>query len=432
MLYIGRFLIQVTWQVFLPPDSDHRLKTQPEAPRATPEQMDLFWIARLRSLLEKEAAAPALCIQGGGARGAWEAGVLAGLLTAGPNTIPSSIWGTSAGALNALWSRDPSIQAEPTRLLSYWTALARRLMVVVTAGVICICVLLWTLWSLPIELQTAVAALAGLVFVLAWCGILIRLPGLIPPVIARLIVPRPTSVAPGWYVYTCVSDVDSPTRPDQWGNARRGWFCLDRDSSNCFAEDMCGGEMVDAFHVAVASASVPVVVHPSRLAGMTLLDGGLVANLPAGFILSNGALGGAYVLCVVPRDVGDLLHSDPIDHRTLSFLFDLRDEQAKHRCASAGASSWSGPVHTHIPVFVLSPKKSLKSGLIRFWPPLLRREFSQGFQEAKAFSATLDALSCGDVSLVRGYLLERALERCSAPAGQPTRSAWYKWANTRW
>jgi predicted patatin/cPLA2 family phospholipase len=410
--------------------------TQSKAPQTTLEQQDSLWKARLLSLLKKDVAAPAFCIQGGGARGAWEAGVLAGLLKAGPNTTPSSIWGTSAGALNALWSRDPSIQAEPTRLLYYWTTLAHRLIAVVAAGVIYVCAILWMFWSLPIEVKVAVVALAGLALflldALARRRILIRLPGLISPALARLIVPRPKSVAPGGYVYTCVSDVDSEILPDHWGNSMRGWFRLDRESSDCLAEDMSGGEMVDAFHVAVASASIPIAVHPARLAGMRLLDGGLVANLPAGFILSNGALGGAYVLCVVPRDVGDLSNSDPIDHRTLRFLFDLRDEQAKHRSAAAVASSWSGPAHTHIPVFVLSPKEYLKSGLVRFWPSLLRREFSQGVQEAKTFSAALEAFSRGDVHLTRGYLLEQVLEGRSAPVGKPSRSAWYKWANTHW
>jgi hypothetical protein len=162
------------------------------------------------------------------------------------------------------------------------------------------------------------------------------------------------------------------------------------------------------------------------------LDGGLVANLPAGFILSNGALGGAYVLCVVPRDVGELSNSDPIDNRTLRFLFDLRDEQAKHRKIAEVATSWSRPSHAHIPVFVLSPKKRLKSELVRFWPPLLRQEFSQGFQEAMAFSAALEAFVREDVFLTRKYMLEQVLEGCSAPVGQPSRSAWYNWVNTGW
>lgn len=233
-------------------------------------------------------------------------------------------------------------------------------------------------------------------------------------------------------MYTCVANVGLETRPELWGPSKRGWFLLHGSSSDLSVEDLGSGEVVDAFHVAGASASVPVIVRPTRLAGMTLLDGGLVANLPAGFILSNGALGGAYVLCIVPRSVRALSTSNPIDHRTLRFLFELKDEQATHRSAAAGASSWSGPAHTHIPVFVLSPRRHLKSGLVCFWPPLLRREFWQGYQEAKIFSDALDAFSQGDIGPMSEFLLDQVLQQNDAPVEQPGKPFWYMWANTHW
>lgn len=383
----------------------------------------------LRSRLERSNAAPAFCIQGGGARGAWEAGALAGLLKAGVHTTPSSIWGTSAGALNALWSRDPSIQAEPASFLGNWITLAHRLICVAAACFLLFLSLLYHFPMLTIACLVMASLAFGLMYILAKQRVLTRLPGLVAPRVARLIVPHPRTIGPGWYVYTCVSDVDSHARPDFWSlESKRGWFCLHRDASSRFAEHMHDGEMVDAFRVAVASASVPIAVGPTKLAGMTLMDGGLVANLPAGFIATNGSLGGAYILCVVPRNVGELASSNPIDHRTLRFLFELRDEQTKHRSNSFSG----GPAHTHTPVFVLSPKKHLKSGLWKFWPKLLRREFAQGFQEAMSFSTALEAFGQGNAEPVREYLLERVLENCSPPEGEPPRGGWYMWANTRW
>jgi predicted acylesterase/phospholipase RssA len=410
---------------------------QPEAPRAMPESQDLLWAARLRwALTGGRSAAPALCIQGGGAKGAWEAGVLAGLLKAGPDTSPSSIWGTSAGALNALWGRDPEISKEPTKLLCYWTILARRLILAVICGMIGVLGFVFLFCFLPLFLKITLVALTILVivflFALALRRKLVRLPGLIPSTFARLIVPRPRSIAPGFFVYTCVSNVDLETRPEFWDRSGRGWFVLEGNSSSFSAEDLGSGERVDAFHVAVASASLPIIVRPTRLEGMTLLDGGLVANLPGGFILSNGALGGAYVLCIVPCSVSEFSNSDPIDNRTLRFLYDLRDQQTKHRSAAAGASSSSGPAHTHIPVFVLSPLRPLKSGLIWFWPPLLRREFWQGYQEAKIFSDSLDAFRQGDIGPMSGFLLEQVLQQSDAPVEQPGKPLWYMWANTHW
>jgi hypothetical protein len=310
--------------------------------------------------------------------------------------------------------------------------LARRLILVVTCGAVGFLGLVLLFCLLPSFLKTALLGLTILVYVLALRRKFVRLPGLIPSTFARLIIPRPRSIAPGFFVYTCVSNVDLETRPEFWDSSRRGWFVLEGNSSSASAEDLGSGERVDAFHVAVASASLPIIVQPTRLAGMTLLDGGLVANLPGGFILSNGTLGGAYVLCIVPCSVSEFSSSNLIDNRTLRFLYDLRDQQAKHRRAAAGASSSSGPAHTHIPVFVLSPRRRLKSGLIGFWPPLLRREFWQGYQEAKIFSDSLDAFRQGDIHPISEFLLEQVLQQSDAPVEQPGKPFWYMWANTHW
>lgn len=409
---------------------------QPEALRVFPEPQNAPWRARLRLRLTKGSAAPAVCIQGGGARGAWEAGVLAGLLKAGPNTCPSSIWGTSAGALNALWTRDPEVLSDPIKLLHRWTTLAHRLILSVVGGLVGFLALVCLFRLLPTSLSISFFVLATLLiavlYKLAVQQKIVRLPGLIPPAFARLIIPKPRSIVPGCVVYTCVSNVDLKTRPEIWDPSQGGWFILDRKSSDCYAEVLDSGEIVDAFQVAVASASLPFIVRPTRLAGMTLLDGGLVANLPAGFVLSNGSLGGAYVLCIVPRRTEEPLSAHPIDSRTVRFLTDLRNEQATHRKAASGASSWSGPAHTHIPVFVLSPQRSLKSELLRFWPPLLRREFKQGYEEAKIFSESLDAFTSGDERPISKYLLEKVLEQSNVPVEQPNKPWWYMWVNTRW
>lgn len=109
---------------------------------------------------------------------------MAGLLKAGPNTSPRSIWGTSAGALNALWSRDPEILNDPTKLLCCWTTLARRLILVVIGGMIGLCGLVYLFCLLPMLLTISLVALAILMiiflYVLALQHKIVRLPGLIP------------------------------------------------------------------------------------------------------------------------------------------------------------------------------------------------------------------------------------------------------------
>jgi predicted patatin/cPLA2 family phospholipase len=397
---------------------------------------DASWQLRLRNTLSRERGAPAVCIQGGGARGSWEAGVLAVLLESGPNTIPSSIWGTSAGALNALWCRDPSVRELPARLLGYWVRLAWRLLSVLAVGGIALVTILAMLWYLPGQLLAAIGiTVATLLIFVELCvstGIMARRPGLVHPSVARMIVPRPSSIGPGPYVYTCVSDVESGTRPQFWDVSRRGWFCLDGHSVTMEAEEMSSGAKADAFHVAVASASLPIVVQHSRLAGMRLLDGGLIANLPAGFILSNGSLGGGYVLCVIPRGLHELSPSNAIDARTLRFLYEMREEQAKHRDAASASSSWSGPVHAHTPVFIVTPNLPLLSGLVKFWPSFLRRDFQQGVQDAQSFVAALSAFRQDDDEHLHGYLLENVYRDNPAKSMQMERAPWLKWANGRW
>ncbi|MBB2203265.1 patatin-like phospholipase family protein [Gluconacetobacter tumulisoli] len=394
----------------------------------------------MRDKLRREhSAAPVFCIQGGGARGAWEAGVLAGLLKSGKITTPCAIWGTSAGALNALWSRDPSVQKEPLKLLDYWTTMASRFICLGILLISCILMIVWCIFyvfhlSLIIIFAVVIFlfSLISILCLLCLCKILKRLPGILPSSFVRLIIPRPKGIAPGWFVYTCVANVDSQSWPEQWEDTNDGWFFLKNDSSACSSENLHTGEMVDAFDVAVASASIPGLVRPTRLSGMTLLDGGLVANLPAGFILTNGATGGAYVLCIVPRAVEDLSHSDPIDRRTLDFLVHLKDEQEKHRSSSNDGSHNTGPAHALIPIFIISPKKKLKSGLCKFWCPLLRREFKQGNEEAIMFSNALKKFAAGNMSLMQEYLLENVMRSCEAPTGVSRKPLWLKWVNTRW
>ncbi|MGE0333536.1 MAG: hypothetical protein AB7P37_22880 [Ramlibacter sp.] len=261
-------------------------------------------------------------------------------------------------------------------------------------------------WQHLAAMAITVATMLMVVELCVSTRIMARRPGLVHPSVARMIVPRPSSIGPGPYIYTCVSDVESDNRPQFWDASKRGWFCLDRHSVAMEAEEMSSGAKADAFHVAVASASLPIVVQHSRLAGMRLLDGGLIANLPAGFIFSNGSLGGGYVLCVIPRGLHELSSSDAIDARTLRFLCEMREEQAKHREAASASSAWSGPAHAHTPVFIVTPKLPLLSGLVKFWPSFLRRDFQQGVQDAQSFVAALAAFSQDDDERLHGYLLE--------------------------
>src|ERR1700757_5311903 len=86
----------------------------------------LDWKWMTRSRVGTKGWKPLICMQGGGARGAWQAGVLEGLLADQELKAPVAMWGTSAGAINALWASTAFENAGHGHLLELWLEFARR------------------------------------------------------------------------------------------------------------------------------------------------------------------------------------------------------------------------------------------------------------------------------------------------------------------
>ena len=353
---------------------------------------------------------------------------------------PSSIWGTSAGALNALWSLSPEVQERPPLLLSYWISLGRRL-IVAAICVLLICAMLFyalvQVWPYEAEWYVIVwgalelvALLYLVTLVLAARGQINRVPGLLPATFVRKLVPRPEALTTSHRVYMCVADVGCSVPKDMWNKQPYGVFmCGDRCDGQ--AIDLDTDDAVPAFNVAVASASLPVLVRAEELGRYKVLDGGLVANLPAGYMEAHGALGGLYIACIVPRKLKELRGQDSIDNRTLRYLHAIKSLQARSRedgvLQRGGVASPLG----HIPAFVLTPQRGLRSGIACFWPPLLRAEFEQGRQEASEFLAHLQKFLDGEQSTLQRYLLEELIDGGGA-TGSADPAWWQPWANTEW
>ena len=167
----------------------------------------------------------------------------------------------------------------------------------------------------------------------------------------------------------------------------------------------------------MSSAALPVLCRPFVVGQKRYLDGGLEANLPAGFIIKQGMLGGhcESVSCLDRyQSIDSRCH---IDYRVLRFLRDLKDAQMRDRAEVALAQSaqgWSAYAHTLCPVLVVTPMDELRSGLLAGFlcPRLLEREFEEGINRGQQ-------LLCQIESFEKGQDEEHRLVTIGKPEPQP-------------
>ena len=376
---------------------------------------------------------PLICIQGGGARGAWEAGVLAALLDEGMTSEPVAIWGTSAGSINALLASTSLKHAVEENLLNFWIALSGRF--IIAAAVIAFLVLgsigiLVEHWSLAL---IALVVLVLVALMTKWWrpfGIE-RWPGLIPIRLAAKLLPH-TPHATRFVTYFCTANVRLKAAPVAWEWDKIAGFCMRPGSTSAQPIGSPRGESVDPKLAAMCSAALPILIRPLKVADQALLDGGLVANLPAGHIVSQGMSAGLSAICIVPQRLADMKSQDHVDYRLLTFLSDMQRRQKQAREKAKNCASGSYPAHTFAPILLVQPRLNLQSGLLRglFCPQLLQAEFQQGKQDAERLLSAMARFVADEDEALREHLLDH----CEIPeAGQPPRAGWWKcWVNFDW
>jgi predicted acylesterase/phospholipase RssA len=378
---------------------------------------------------------PLICMQGGGARGAWQAGVLEGLLEDQDLKAPVGMWGTSAGAINALWASTACENASHGHLLELWLAFARRLIVSVVLSVLLLLTLL--LWC-AIQHGTALI-LSGVCIVVALTLIakkrlfgIERLPGLLSIRHASKILPfkpRPAR----WHAYFFTADVNLPASPEAWNWNTLGCFQMEVGSARARLILPQLGTDLDPRIAVMCSAGLPIVNRPLSFGSHLFLDGGLEANLPAGHLLDQGMSGGNCAICVVPRPLSSLDPCDHVDFRTLKFLNELKNAQQMSRMKVLGRTFSVHPPHTLRPILLIQPDQELKSGLAFGFlrPSILRQEFEEGYQEGRRLSVAMAQFKCGDDEALTANLLES----CGLPSlnsGSPKAYFWKYWVNSRW
>lgn len=395
----------------------------------------LTWQSFTRSLVASSWK-PCICIQGGGAKGSWEAGVLATLLKSPKTSRPVALWGTSAGAINALWASTLRADCSPDKLLDLWCAYASTIRRSVGLILLLLALLGSLLLLAPARLLIEVTsfvivgvALFVMMFVHwrktgAW-----RLPGLFPVWMCSRLLPKVNAPA-NWFTYMCCADANLRDPPAAWDWETLACFVLSPGSIKAELLNSHNDFSCDPRLAASASAGLPFLCRPLLVERHALLDGGLEANLPAGFIMDQGMLGGNCAICIVPKPIAHLNPQDHVDYRVLRFLSDLKTKQSAFR--ASGQSSH--PAHTFRPILLVCPRSPLTSGLLAgfFLPWRLKDDFDKGCKETEYFLEALCKFRRGTDAALDRYLLERAV--LPDLTGSAPRPAWWwrPWANLRW
>lgn len=393
------------------------------------------WKRITRSCVGTMGWKPLICMQGGGARGAWQAGVLEGLLEDAELKPPVAIWGTSAGAINALWASTACENASHGHLLELWLAFARRIkVIVVLCLLLSIALLLWCAihhGRALIFLGVFVAAALAFIAKRQPFGIG-RLPGLLSIRHASKILPfkpRPAR----WNAFFFAADVSLPASPESWNWNTLACFQMKPRSAR---SSLILPELetdIDPRIAVMCSAALPMLNRPLSFGRHLLLDGGLEANLPAGHLLGQGMSGGNCAICIVPRPLSGLDPCEHVDFRTLKFLKELKEAQQTSRMKVAGKISSAHPAHTLRPILLIQPEQELKSGIARgfFRPGILRQEFEEGYYQGQRLSTAMTQFKLGDDEALSTHLLESCgLPTLSSPP--PKASFWKYWVNSRW
>jgi len=186
------------------------------------------------------------------------------------------MFGTSAGAINALWASTAPTDKFAEHMLSHWLVFAQRIVVTgcfLGAAVLSLLVLMASQWLEFTTSWTAVARYGSiglsLCLLLLILGTAVRLrlidriPGIIPIRWAALMLPHIQTVA-NWHCYFCMADVALNEHPPVWDWGRLATFVIAKGKGH--AELMQGEHPpLDARVAVMTSAALPMLTCSPRL-----------------------------------------------------------------------------------------------------------------------------------------------------------------------
>jgi len=399
-----------------------------------------FWKRDARAMINVNGWKPKICIQGGGAKGAWEAGVLAGLIDS-DEIEPTAMFGTSAGALNALWASTAPVSTFSEHMLGRWLELSRQVMLVAIfcGGLFSLAVFLTRKLVCPSWFGAiGCAVILPLLVILILAGmvrlrLIKRIPGILPIQWAARLLPMVQADA-RWHCYFCTADValKEPPHAGDWG--RKATFQIvpgERKAGLVQCDEQYENCSWDARVAAMTSAALPGLFRSLRVGNRHFLDGGLEANLPAAYVVSNGALGGNCIICIVPTPVKLLNPKNHVDFRVLHLLDRIEAEQ---KCGRADPTANIVGMSVLCPALVISPEVKLRSGLLCgfFRPKLLRAEFDAGRLAGLDARKAMRSFQEGNNYALDSHLLEKICRPRHDKYIPPGSGLWALWMNGNW
>ncbi|MGK5089016.1 patatin-like phospholipase family protein [Bdellovibrionota bacterium FG-2] len=354
-----------------------------------------------------------IVIQGGGAKGGWQGGVLEALIDSKTVTPVASI-GSSAGAINS-WLLSAKL-GDPSKPLfrNFWTTLPSEIRKEwrVAAG---------ALNRLPYSIYHVAKDKLGF-------KDKHRLKPMLPfesfrDALAKHLPATPTKI----HTYLLATNIDHRAPLPVYDSQRPCTFgfnpgslkadIYDNDILNV-NENCSPLEYADAIAV---SCALPMVA-PLKIAGLNYSDGGLYSNLPVNVCIGSGGLGGDCIICISPYPLKKLNPADYIHYRTLSMLRRMQIELIRK---SKNISQ--------TPLFVIEPPSILMSGtLLGFFSGKLQSsEYQKGYASGLAFARSLVSLLDGDLGPIAAYDLIR---KKLPPPGKLARINhwWTNWVNPAW
>ncbi len=363
----------------------------------------------LRSKPDQEPLTVVIAAQGGGAKGAWQGGVIEGLMSSASVKIVGTI-GSSAGSINSYLISEKIRNPEVSVFQNFW-----------------IRDFIFALRSLKRKiLWRVVKIIAQLIYkrfggkVKKW-ETLLTFPEY--KSVFRKLLPLGRSE-----VYSYIHVTDASIFPRNFEINEHPFFMF---APNEHESDI-DGETKWKFEDTVAlSSALPLVVRAQNVGANTFVDGGVYSNLPISIILNGGDIGADVVLCISSTPVMNLDHHDFVENRMLRHLKKLSQSVLDSLRMYLDYQLAHGPL-TLSKIFLIQPPYLLKSGTTRgfFCKKTMENEYKIGYEQGISFVRLVDELKSRDSTNLCSFLL--ISQNIPEIGASPKMPWWVQWVNIEW
>ncbi len=365
---------------------------------------------------------PVICVQGGGAKGGWQGGVLNSLLN-DTRIHPVAAFGTSAGSINSWLISTKLCNRAHDPFSEFWARIPEgRWGTILRLG--------------PKALLRGPRAVVDFAF--GYFGrtrsphtALISFQSF-QREIRRLLPVHPAKIHTYMYA-TNTQDTEPPDILDGQNLCTFHFRPGDVDAE----VQVDGVTQRITFDKSIAASCCLPFVEPLTVGTARFADGGFYSNLPANIAAFQGALGGDCIICILATPLGDMRPTDDyVDFRTTVLLNHLRQLQLKYRLVPAqmGPGAHAGPAIANIPIFIISPATPLASKLMDgfVYPSKMMSDITAGVEQGHRFLNAVEALFNGHPTALTEYdLLQIRIPPVPATPAH-LNGWWVPWVNANW